>query len=883
MVEPQAILGSLWGDRYRLLEVVGRGGAAVVFKAEDEKHRRLVAIKVFRGDANTFGGPDRFAREIAILATLQHPHILPLLDSGSAGEQLYYVMPFIQGESLRDRMTKAGRLPTQEALRILGEVCDALRYAHEFGIVHRDVKPENILLSGRHAQVADFGVARAAAMVATDSAQTTAGIALGTPTYMAPEQAAADPSVDHRADIYALGVVAYEMLAGRPPFQSDAPAAVLAAQVMEVPKPLEELRPDLPLGLCRVVMKCLAKRPDERWQTTGALAQEVEPFLLPSGAVTPVQTTAITAGRRRLGPRQLALVAALAAAVGLGGYWAWPGEPAITLGAPRRIGTGPDLELDPTLGPDGKLIAFSAGANGSLRIFVRQVGGGDPVAIANDVAGNQRNPVWSPDGSKVAFQAAGQIYEAPALGGRATVLIDGDLDHPAENFVRSASGAMVAYTQDGEIRVRAPESAPATTLVKDGGAHSLALSPDGKRLAYVSGNRDFALGETLLGNLAPSRIRLVPVSGGSPTDVTNGRALAMSPTWWSNRAIVYVAAEGSLRDVFLQAISGSGRPNAPVRRLTTGLSAHSVRIAPDHRGLAVATLEQVSNIWSTPIPARGSSSITAATQVTEGSQIVEDMDVLPGGGWILFDSNQSGNQDIYLQSLKSGRPTQITQDSTDEFGPVWSPNGKEVAFYSVRDGVRHVFVMRATGRAIRQVTHDSAQDYQPHWSPDGARLVFYRRDDRGRDHLFITTRQADSSWSAPVQLTDEPGTGADWSPDGHWIAFSDPAGRIRVIRTEGGPSRVVATPEQANGQLLKRPQWMPYEPTLLVRAERAGGQGGIWRVGIDGSAPTELIRFDDPKRPVFRDDFATDGERVYFTTSLFDGAMWLLTVEKGRP
>src|SRR5688572_14600743 len=132
MAEPQAILGSLWGDRYRIIEVIGRGGAAVVYKAEDEKHHRLVAIKVFRSDVNVMGGPDRFAREIAILATLQHPHILPLLDSGSAGEQLYYVMPFVQGESLRERLAKTGTIPTQEALRNLVEVCDALRYAHEF-------------------------------------------------------------------------------------------------------------------------------------------------------------------------------------------------------------------------------------------------------------------------------------------------------------------------------------------------------------------------------------------------------------------------------------------------------------------------------------------------------------------------------------------------------------------------------------------------------------------------------------------------------------------------------------------------------------------------------------------------------------------------------
>ncbi|MEZ4585380.1 MAG: serine/threonine-protein kinase [Gemmatimonadales bacterium] len=257
MTEPNVLLGSVVGDKYRIVEIVGRGGTATVFKAEDLKHQRTVAIKVFRSDLSHFGGTDRFSREIAIVATLQHPNILPLLDSGVANGQLYYVMPYVQGDSLRDRLTREGQLQVQEVLRILVEVCDALRYAHELGIVHRDIKPENVLLSGRHALLADFGIARGMVKAKPDSNITTAGMALGTPAYMAPEQVAADPDLDPRADLYSLGVVAFEMLAGKPPFSGDSPAALLAAHVSETAPSVDSLRPEIPAAVAGIIARCL--------------------------------------------------------------------------------------------------------------------------------------------------------------------------------------------------------------------------------------------------------------------------------------------------------------------------------------------------------------------------------------------------------------------------------------------------------------------------------------------------------------------------------------------------------------------------------------------------------------------------------------------------
>ncbi|MEO8635737.1 MAG: protein kinase [Gemmatimonadales bacterium] len=285
-------------DRYLLERVLGAGGMATVYLATDVKHRRKVAVKVLRPELAAALGAERFQREIEIAAQLQHPHILPLLDSGAvAGPEgsgrdgfLFYVMPYVQGESLRDRLAREGRLPLGDAIRILREVADALAHAHRRGIVHRDIKPENILLAERHALVADFGVAKAIAegRVEEGAGLTSVGLALGTPAYMAPEQAAADPSVDSRADLYAFGVVAYEVLTGRMPFTAATPAQMLAAHIAHPPEPITGVRPDLPPVLAALVMRCLAKERDQRGNGADQLVAELETLGPASGANTPV-------------------------------------------------------------------------------------------------------------------------------------------------------------------------------------------------------------------------------------------------------------------------------------------------------------------------------------------------------------------------------------------------------------------------------------------------------------------------------------------------------------------------------------------------------------------------------------------------------------------
>ena len=291
MTDASDRLQTALADRYRIERELGAGGMATVYLAEDLKHHRNVAIKVLREDLAASIGATRFLREIEIAAQLQHPNILTLLDSGKTNGFLFYVMPYVTGQSLRERLTREGELPIHEAVRLLTEVADALAHAHEHGVVHRDIKPDNVMLSGRHALVADFGVAKAVSDAsAGGSGVTSVGLAVGTPAYMSPEQAAADPGIDHRSDVYSVGVMGYEMLTGRTPFVGATPQQVLAAQVTQTADPLSRYRPSVPSALESVIMRCLEKRPADRWQSAAALHDALEPFATASTGITPTGT-----------------------------------------------------------------------------------------------------------------------------------------------------------------------------------------------------------------------------------------------------------------------------------------------------------------------------------------------------------------------------------------------------------------------------------------------------------------------------------------------------------------------------------------------------------------------------------------------------------------
>ena len=296
MTELQARLQDVLGVAYRIERELGGGGMSRVFLAEEVELARKVVVKVLPPDMAAGLNAERFKREIQLAASLQHPHIVPLIAAGRTGDVVWYTMPFIEGESLRAKLARERELPVGEAVRILRDVADALSYAHEHGVVHRDIKPDNVLITGRHAVVTDFGVAKALSASTGESSLTSIGVALGTPAYMSPEQATADPHVDHRADIYSLGAMAYEMLSGGPPF-SGPPPLVLAAHVTQAPEPVTQRRQSVPPALASLIMRALEKKPADRWQSASELHQQFELMATPSGGAQPTTATVATSAR----------------------------------------------------------------------------------------------------------------------------------------------------------------------------------------------------------------------------------------------------------------------------------------------------------------------------------------------------------------------------------------------------------------------------------------------------------------------------------------------------------------------------------------------------------------------------------------------------------
>jgi serine/threonine protein kinase len=352
--------------RYAVERELGAGGMATVYLAHDLKHNRKVALKVLRPELAAALGHERFLREIEIAAGLGHPHILPLYDSGHAGattEQgtegqstegadfLFYVMPYVEGESLRDRIRREKQLPLDDAMKLAREVADALSYAHSRGVIHRDIKPENVMLQSGHAVVADFGIARAVDAAGGDRLTGT-GVTLGTPTYMSPEQAAGETDVDGRSDLYALGCVLYEMLAGQPPFTGATAQSVISQHLTADPPPITQLRPAVPDEIAGVLQRALAKNRADRFNPVAQFADALGQRVRAGGAPASRQ-------RRWLVP---ALVGTIVVAAGAVGALLLRGSPAqLVFGATTQVTLDPGLEIDSDISPDGSMVAYAAG------------------------------------------------------------------------------------------------------------------------------------------------------------------------------------------------------------------------------------------------------------------------------------------------------------------------------------------------------------------------------------------------------------------------------------------------------------------------------------------------------------------------------------------
>ncbi|MEO6056598.1 MAG: protein kinase [Gemmatimonadales bacterium] len=860
---------------YALERELGSGGMATVYLAEDLKHHRKVAVKVLRPELAIAIGGERFFREIEIAARLQHPHILPLLDSGilearpgDPGGRPYYVMPFVEGESLRDRLRR-GELPVADAVRILTEVVDALAYAHSQGVVHRDIKPDNVLLSSRHALVMDFGVAKAVSDAA-GAKITETGVTLGTPAYMAPEQALADPQLDHRVDIYAVGVLGYELLTGQPPFHGATPQEVLAAHVTRPAEPITMHRPAVPPALSGILMKCLEKRPADRWQSAEVLGGQLEAHATSSNDSATVRTTPLSA----LGPRKRgvpswlgwvgagALVAAGAFALSLR-----RSEPELlVLGKRAAVTSAPEWEIHPSLSPDGKMLAYTSVGNAPPRLLLRQIDGGNPVVVSQTGFG----AAFSPDGARLLAVTPRGLEIMPVLGGQSRVVAN---TMKWGNW--SPDGRAIVYPGGDTLWVQAVDSSRRTPIATGSDLHSPAWSTDGRWIAYVEGNSMFHRN----GNLGASGIRVVSSRGGTPIGVTQVGGLNTSPIWLPGRpTLLFISDREGGRDIYQVALTSRGAPRGDPVRLTTGLDVERITISSDGRRLAWSQFRETGNAWSLPIPARDSLPLSRATQVTTGTQNIEGLVVSPDGEWLYYDSDRAGNSDIYRQRLAGGSVEQLTTDPAADFAPAVSPDGREVAFHSLRTGNRDIFVMPASGGESVQITRSPEQDYNLSWAPDGRQFVFdqQRNADRG---LWVARRGASGEWATPAPFP-RAGRAARprWSPDGRWISFVSPEG-VNVVEVGSTRSRLLlASRDEVYPATWTA--WSEDSRTIFLARSDTLGLFRIVAIPLDGRRATTVAYADVPARQFHRHGIAVSRGRLFFPLVERTSDVWVAEIEK---
>ena len=470
-------------DRYRIERELGAGAMARVYLARDLKHDRLVALKVLQPELAAVIGGERFLAEIRTTANLQHPHILPLFDSGVVDGTVFYAMPFIDGESLRDRLERETQLPIDDALRIAREVADALQYAHSCDVIHRDIKPENILLQGGHAVVADFGIALAAS-TSGGARMTQTGLSLGTPQYMSPEQAMGERTIDARSDIYALGAVTYEMLAGHAPFTASTAQAIVARVITERPAPLRSVRETVTIEVEAAVLKALAKLPADRWSTAKAFSDALvnAPGMMTlNSAVTGASGVRVS----HRSSRGLTIGAAAVAVASLAfAAWSWQHNATsssvvavpLTLDLPTA---SPDLARF-AASPDGASFAFSTNEG----IALRDAGQREYHVLPGTVGG--QSPSFSPDGDWIVFQANGHLRKVPVAGGSPVAVIPNDTLVAGRvnwgkdrSMVFETGGRLGLISPNGMLRV----------LTKAATAEHPRLTEDGKGILYVNQQR----------------------------------------------------------------------------------------------------------------------------------------------------------------------------------------------------------------------------------------------------------------------------------------------------------------------------------------------------------------------------------------------------------
>jgi eukaryotic-like serine/threonine-protein kinase len=860
-------------NRYQIERELGRGGMATVYLAQDLRQDRLIALKVIHPDLAATIGPDRFLREIKLTAKLRHPHILPLFDSGEAAGQLWYTMPYVEGESLRQRLTSSGRLPLDQALGIAEDVLAALTYAHRQGIVHRDIKPENILLEGGEAVLADFGIAHAISAAGTERLTGT-GVAVGTSAYMSPEQATGDVAIDGRSDLYSLGCVLYEMISGQPPFTGPTPQSILAKHVAMPPPSLPAADGMVPGSVKDAIEKALAKAPGDRFADAAAFASALDASRARMGSP----------GRRRL------LVAGIVALVVLG----------LTFYAGRRLQSrsvtggsiasglnhkltqltfGEGLEEWPAWSPDGNRLAYVADARGYRQLFVRTLANGSERQVTRGPR-DDIQPAWSPDGHRLAFVRAsttggrlepsdingeysegGDVWTVDLESGRETRLVQ-DAFNPAYSPVGSRLAFDAAWAGARRIWIADSSGRNPRQVTSDSSeavVHSEPRwSPDGLKLAFRRVEK------------IKSDIVALDLASQSMNRVTNDNVLDMNPVWAPDGNHIYFASSrGGGLNLWRIGIDPMGRPATQPEQLTTGAGDDIEPTAsPDGRRLAFAVRGVNSDLWRMPLSPETGQSTGAPQPVVLTTRVESRGAWSPDGKSIAFNSDRLGEMNIWVHRVSDSTERQLTQGPGGDYQPDWSPDGHTLVFFSARAGNADIWSVQVSDGKLTRLTDDPATDTNPFYSPDG-RWIAFISDRGGRADVWVM--RADGS--VPRRLTHE-GAGGHflrWSRDSRSIVFRSESGtQIRIYRVSVDDGSLTRLPDVASGA------HMSYSPNQSLVLD-VKGHKSLWVYPLDGQPPRQVFGFPNPEVRIDYPVWSPDGRWVLFDRAAPKGGdLWLL-------
>jgi Tol biopolymer transport system component len=787
-------------DRYRIERELGAGGMATVFRAHDLRHDRDVAIKVLHPDLAAMLGAQRFLAEITTTAKLQHPHILPLLDSGEADGLLFYVMPVVDGESLRARLTRETQLPIDEAIRITSEVASALDYSHRHGVVHRDIKPENILLHDGSALVADFGIALAVQQAGGER-MTATGLSLGTPQYMSPEQATGERTVDARSDIYSLGCVLYEMLTGAPPFVGATAQAIIAQVITTFPNPVSAQRPTVPAYMDHAVARALQKIPADRFQS----ASEFAATLGPNGSATNVVPMRGRSGGW-MARREWPIIAAILALVGLGvGFGAGvlthramtpatAAQPIVHLSAPISRGNSGLGGL--AIASDGHFSIVVAGTDS--RLFVRRIDALDFVPIPSTEGA--ANPFLSPDNQWVAFTARGHLRKVRLDGGPITDVAD-------------ATWGSGTWGPDGTIVFTPASGSGLWRVTADGGkpepvtrpdtAHGEfshwwpQFLPDGHTVLFTNYRTPFTTSKIETLDLRTNRRKVVVDGAIGGVYVRSGHLLFSrgTPTVFAvpfdvERFETHGDAKPVLEDIdgnpaqgrVSLAVSANGTlaflPQSqwtPKRSLEwvdrTGKETLAVpepgyygtpRISPDGRTLAFAKLDEGRDIW---LYDRARSFVAP---VTNGGAADFDPVWTPDGRRVIYMSERGAFELYWRQSDLTTPEEPLIVNHFDKFPSSVSPDGKLLAYTEWDDDRNIKFSALDGGRDVPEFPNSRRNEEQAAFSPDG-RWIAFVSDESGKSEVYV--RPFPNMSARRAQVSTSGGTEPHWTRAGREIVF----------------------------------------------------------------------------------------------------------------